>query len=61
MIERLGRALVALLRGQTPSSATAPTNKKRDGDAAERLEAARQRLKETIPPPEDEYGSGSGN
>jgi hypothetical protein len=54
VIERLGRALLGLLRGAAPLSATAPSNKDRDWDTAERLEAARRRLKETIPPPEDE-------
>jgi hypothetical protein len=54
VIGRLGRTLLALLRGQTPPQLTPPAAHKRNGEPAERLEAARQRLKETIPPPEDD-------
>ena len=53
MIGRLGRTLLALLRGQTRPQLT-PATHERNGEPGERLEAARQRLKETIPPPEDD-------
>ena len=61
MIGRLGQALVAVLRGQTPPPLTPPATPERDVEPAERIEAARQRLKETIPPPEDEQASDGGN
>ncbi len=54
MIRRLGWALIALLRGQTPPPVAPPATPDRDVEPAERIEAARQRLKETIPPPEDD-------
>jgi hypothetical protein len=54
VIGRLRRTLVALLRGQGPTSVSAPSANDRDGEPSERIEAARQRLKETIPPPEDD-------
>jgi hypothetical protein len=54
VIGRLGRALAALLRGQTPPPVVPPATPDRDVEPAERIEAARQRLKETTPPPEDE-------
>ena len=54
MIGRLGRALLALLRDQTRPQVPPPTSDQRNGEPADRLDAARQRLKETIPPPEDD-------
>jgi hypothetical protein len=52
VIERLGRALLALVRGRLPPPPR--STDERNGEPAERLETARQRLKETIPPPEDD-------
>ncbi len=52
MIGGLRRALVALLGGQTsppPEQNPEPPEK-----PAERLDAAKRRLKDTIPPPEED-------
>jgi hypothetical protein len=52
VIGGLRRALVALLRGRKPSPPT--PNQERPEEPAERFDAAKQRLKETIPPPPDD-------
>jgi hypothetical protein len=52
VIGELRRALVALLGGQTPPSPRPSAD--RSGEPSERLDAAKQRLKEAIPPPEDD-------
>lgn len=53
MIGRLGRALLALVRGRLPTPTPRP-DPEPDRVQAERLDAARQRLKETIPPPQED-------
>jgi hypothetical protein len=53
VIGRLGQALLALLRDRVPSALTAGSRDDRAEEPTERLEAARQRLKETIPPPQE--------
>lgn len=52
MIGRLGRALLALVR-RLPTPTPRPSAEP-DRVQAERLDAARQRLKETIPPPQED-------
>jgi hypothetical protein len=53
VIGRLGRALLALVRERVPSLGPR-SDEDRDEVQAERLDAARQRLKETIPPPHED-------
>jgi ribosomal protein S12 methylthiotransferase accessory factor YcaO len=53
VIARLGRALLELVRGRVSRRSGQPSDQ-RDEVQAERLDAARQRLKETIPPPQEE-------
>jgi hypothetical protein len=54
MIERLRRLLSRALAARTRHrSASHPPRSDDNRDAGPRIEAARQRLKQTIPPPED--------
>jgi hypothetical protein len=52
VIGGLRRALVALLGGQSPPP-PAPRSEE-SGEPSERLDAAKQRLKDRIPPPEED-------
>jgi hypothetical protein len=52
VIGGLRRALVALLGGQT--SPPRGQNDEPSEEPAERIDAAKRRLKDTIPPPEDD-------
>jgi hypothetical protein len=52
VIGGLRRALVTVLGGQTQPPP--PADHERSDEPAERLDAAKERLKDTIPPPEDD-------
>jgi hypothetical protein len=54
VITRLRQALVAVLGGRGAPPADSASATEREQEPIKRIEVARQRLKETIPPPEDE-------
>jgi hypothetical protein len=50
----LGLGLLRRLLIGSPGEAAEPAEEPGEAQAAERIEAARRRLKETIPPPQDD-------